>query len=347
MKKKTRHLDNLEKCNNSTKTEFFVENSRHQRLHFRIDTPESNSVALIVFLHGYGAHGNRSALKTFKNVFLKQSYAFLSLDFHGHGYSEGTRGLVGDYEDLIDDVASLLLALYGNFEKRKSFTPIKECKLPFYLVGHSMGGGATIMMSHALTDIDFAERICVQPDSITSYVAPFFKGSILFCPLVEVNVPPVANAVVDLLSFLFPLYSIPSWIFDENNYNHLIWSETAYIDYIKKDGYPNNRRGLSYGGNIRFKTLATLIHFSKEIQKILRDTTFDFVVFHDPDDVTCKFDGSLKLESISRSSCKELISCAGLKHDIIANDSNLSSEKSVDWLLSRRGEHLAVYQKKI
>ena len=44
--------------------------------------------------------------------FTDNGYGYICLDFHGHGYSEGTRALINDMGDLEDDCLCLLEVLF-------------------------------------------------------------------------------------------------------------------------------------------------------------------------------------------------------------------------------------------
>jgi len=94
------------------------------------DAPK-NPKAVIAIIHGFGEHGGRyehmaAALK-------KQNIATLSVDLHGHGKTEGKRGVCYSYHILMSDVDALL-------GKAKTLYP----DVPLFLFGHSMGGGLVL-----------------------------------------------------------------------------------------------------------------------------------------------------------------------------------------------------------
>lgn len=84
--------------------------------------------AVITLVHGMGEHIER--YEHVAEVLTNEGYAIVGYDHRGHGKSDGNRGHIPDYDQLMDDVT---LAL----NKTKELFP----KLPLFIYGHSMGGG--------------------------------------------------------------------------------------------------------------------------------------------------------------------------------------------------------------
>ena len=87
--------------------------------------------AVVFIIHGMGEHAKRYAhvSEYFKNI----NIAVVAIDLRGHGNSQGKRGHMPSYEDIMND---LLLA-------------VKEVSdfysdLPMIMYGHSMGGNLTL-----------------------------------------------------------------------------------------------------------------------------------------------------------------------------------------------------------
>jgi alpha-beta hydrolase superfamily lysophospholipase len=93
--------------------------------------PEGSPVGVINMVHGLGEHSGRYA--QWAASFVKEGYAFMSFDYRGHGRSQGKKGHVEKYEDLLSDIDVLLT------ESRKLFPGI-----PAVLYGHSLGGNMVI-----------------------------------------------------------------------------------------------------------------------------------------------------------------------------------------------------------
>lgn len=97
--------------------------------------PEGEARTAICFIHGLGDHcGRYSRLADHLN---RSGHAFLAIDLRGHGRSEGRRGLIPEYEYLMDDISLLLSEAQGRYPKR-----------PILLYGHSMGGN--LVINHAI-----------------------------------------------------------------------------------------------------------------------------------------------------------------------------------------------------
>ena len=107
----------------------FVDGTGGVRLFYQCWLPEGcKTRAAMVITHGGVEHSGR-----YQNVvdyFVPQGYAVWGLDNRGHGRSEGRRGHVDRYEQLVDD-----LALFCDFVRQR--TP-GEARL--FLLGHSIGG---------------------------------------------------------------------------------------------------------------------------------------------------------------------------------------------------------------
>lgn len=86
----------------------------------------------VYLVHGLGEYSGRYADVADK---LNQSgYHLLGFDLRGHGLSEGPRGHTPDYEDLLDDIQTLI-----EFSRERfSFN------LPEFLYGHSLGGNLVL-----------------------------------------------------------------------------------------------------------------------------------------------------------------------------------------------------------
>jgi len=91
--------------------------------------------AVVAFVHGYGDHSRRYD-EWFRKL-TKRNIAVLAIDYRGHGRSQGRRGVIRRFDDLLKDVTLL-------HEKAKLLFP----RIPVVLYGHSLG--ATIVLSYLL-----------------------------------------------------------------------------------------------------------------------------------------------------------------------------------------------------
>ena len=98
-------------------------------------SPVGKTEAVVAFVHGHGDHCRRydewfASMNT-RNI------SVVALDYRGHGQSEGKRGSIRKFDDLLMDITLLhqkALALYPG--------------IPVVLYGHSLGG--TIVLSYLL-----------------------------------------------------------------------------------------------------------------------------------------------------------------------------------------------------
>lgn len=333
---------------NLPRTDEFVMNTRQQKLHVRSVWPsESTSCkGVVLFLHGYAAHSNRPTLHYLSNCFSSNDFALISMDFHGHGYSEGERGLVSDPCHLIDDTLCVLLALYGlNDNDCESTSNIKQPinGLPLFIMGHSMGGGTAIAVSHLLSGADLSHPhiqttvFSIYQDVIRKEITHHYRGTLLLCPVITLSsLPSIAiRTMLYGLTRLPPTCCIPTWIFKESTLNYLCWPSPLYRKYVEQDGYPSNPNGLSYGGNIQLGTLNSIFKLAEYVQQIVPTTSFPFIVFHDPKDATLEITGSQMLARQSTSTDKTMVEVYDGFHDLLANNIVQVSEWCVHWIEKR------------
>lgn len=141
--------------------------------------PESTPKALILFVHGHGEHSKRYI--HWAERFVNKGYAFLTWDHIGHGLSDGQRGHIHHYEQL-------LLEIDLAITKGNEFYP----NIPVILYGHSMGGN--IVINHAI-------RRCCR-----------VNGMVVTSPWLKLAKPvsPFLDFVVSVLNYIAPFVPIKS-----------------------------------------------------------------------------------------------------------------------------------------
>ncbi|RKP58009.1 alpha/beta hydrolase [Cohnella endophytica] len=129
-------------------------------------SPEQDGTipAVIGFVHGMGEHMGRYAHVA--DMLVAEGYAVLGFDQRGHGRTEGKRGHVPAYEDLLEGV-DLLIG-----EARHRYP-----NAPFFLFGHSMGGNVTL--NHLLRrQPDIAGAIVTGPWLKLAFKPPSLQAAI-------------------------------------------------------------------------------------------------------------------------------------------------------------------------
>lgn len=129
--------------------------------------------AVVAFVHGHGDHCRR--YDEWFQLLTAQNISVLALDYRGHGRSQGRRGVIRRYDDLLQDVTLLL-------EKAKVLFP----GIPIVLYGHSLG--ATLVLSYILRSPSVPElAIATSPwlqlnKSPGKLVSSLIKAGNLFAP---------------------------------------------------------------------------------------------------------------------------------------------------------------------
>ena len=150
-----------------------------KNLYGHIWLPATEVKAVIILIHGFGEHCLRYT--SYINQFSDNGLAFISMDQLGHGQSEGKRGVIKSYQQLLDDIDQLI-------NKAEEYFP----QLPKFIYGHSMGGN--IVFNHLLQR-NFP-----------------FKGGIISSPWLKLvnDLNPLSKLLVCGLSCFIPNMTIKS-----------------------------------------------------------------------------------------------------------------------------------------
>lgn len=147
-------------------------------LFFRI-WPVDSPQGIICVVHGLGEHSGR--YQGLAHILNQEGFTVISFDHRGHGCSEGKRGVIPDYQTLLDDVSLLI--------KEGAKTDLKA---PLFLYGHSMGGN--LVINYALKE------------------QPTLKGVIATSPALRTPTPKTKRALSNILSVLWPTLTLPNGI---------------------------------------------------------------------------------------------------------------------------------------
>ncbi|MDD5502715.1 MAG: lysophospholipase [Candidatus Thermoplasmatota archaeon] len=94
-----------------------------------------NPVAVMFLVHGYGEHSGRYDYVA--RHFCAENISCYALDHRGHGRSTGLRCNVEDYNYWIEDLETFVKLVKG----------IEGPDKKYFMLGHSMGGGITVVYS--------------------------------------------------------------------------------------------------------------------------------------------------------------------------------------------------------
>ena len=104
-----------------------VRGSKNTVLHWRLWAP-ARPRAAVLLVHGLGEHSGRYDM--FAGSLSGRGYAVYAFDQRGHGRSEGPRGHIDQFEDLISDF---------QLAKSDMSDRLGHADLPMVAMGHSMG----------------------------------------------------------------------------------------------------------------------------------------------------------------------------------------------------------------
>jgi len=111
--------------------EFSWNSSDKFKIYSQVWEPEESPKAVITLIHGLGEHSGR--YNHWAKKFVENDFAVVTMDLRCHGKSQGSRGGVSVYNQLLNDIDQLIA------ETEKLY-PEK----PIFLYGHSLGGLLTI-----------------------------------------------------------------------------------------------------------------------------------------------------------------------------------------------------------
>lgn len=141
----------------------WVENSKGQLLFNQKWLPLDASIpvlSVIVLCHGFGDH-SAGFLSQLAVKFARLGYGVVSIDYIGHGRSDGLHALIYNVDDLAQDVADYL----DNVFIRKENLQNKNV----FLYGESLGGAV-------------AFKICTSPTA-----KKYIKGVVLMSPMIKIS----------------------------------------------------------------------------------------------------------------------------------------------------------------
>jgi len=172
---------------------WFESSYKHSRLHYQSWIPPGEVKGVVVFCHGVHSNCSKGAIingKKFSTSLQVDSFhrlgcAFYAFDYLGHGFSEGTRFLIPDWNVNKQDVIN-----FCNHAARKHANDI-----PFFLVGDSYGGCLAIHVARHFQD---------HPEDGPSN----FDSILLTAPAILVELPPFPKYQI-LRYGLAPLF--PKW----------------------------------------------------------------------------------------------------------------------------------------
>lgn len=350
------HIDDI----NLPKGDEYVYNSRQQKIHVQTMMPKSKKPKfLVVLLHGYSAHSNQPWVPLIGSEFVENDIAFVTFDFHGHGYSDGVRVDVEDYRHLIDDCLSVIFELYrskssptarsvaGASEAEtarmigtqgySSFLDNSEFTCPFVVSGMSLGGVTSLAVGLALQRLQQGQGVMnyshILPTQEMATVLSLFEGVIAMCPAIAVDLPhPMVQTIMEYLVVpCCPLTPVPSWLGQPDLDRRLVFHD-HFLGYAEKDSASNG--GMTHAPLIRFRTGHSVIMLTRHVQDSMREVQFPFLVFHDPEDQICRYAGTERLmrEASTLTDHKRCVRVQHGLHGLLPNKTHFIVTEMIAWI---------------
>lgn len=212
-------------CMNQTNLSWLSVNGK--KLFASLWQPENEPKAVICLVHGFGEHCMRYA--PYLAYFIDAGFAVLGYDQIGHGQSEGKRGVISSYNQLLDDVQLCVT-------KAEDLFPSK----PKFLYGHSMGGNISV-------------NYLMKRNSQLA-------GAILTSPWLALTNNPgfLAKAAVTFIKTFLPNLTMPSGL--ELKYISTIQDE---VEKYKEDELNHGRISLRLVNSIMVNGIWAIVHANK------------------------------------------------------------------------------------
>ncbi len=113
------------------KKEYKLKSVSDKSLFAQLWQSDNNTEAVIILIHGFGEHSSR--YNDYVSLFVNENISVFSFDLYGHGKSEGKKGCIQSYEQMLEDIEVAVL-------KADELFPYT----PKYIYGHSMGGNISL-----------------------------------------------------------------------------------------------------------------------------------------------------------------------------------------------------------
>eukprot|EP00930_Biecheleria_cincta_P024296 TRINITY_DN17397_c0_g2_i3.p1 TRINITY_DN17397_c0_g2~~TRINITY_DN17397_c0_g2_i3.p1 ORF type:complete len:358 (+),score=66.58 TRINITY_DN17397_c0_g2_i3:101-1174(+) len=298
---------------NLPQTDGFFEAPSGNRLHVRATLPVGQAArAVLLYCHGLNGHVNgRWYAGHFIPLIASKGFAVFAVDIMGHGYSEGERSFVEDWDAVFDDLSAFLEALFGvaepspdeeDFNAGVSAQVLGHIRsLPIFVTGQSMGG---MIGMYAGLRLQSNDKLQAR-----------FRGAVLGCPSLAVDLPaaPVRFLLRNIVVPLFKSHEMPPWV-SSSSKSMSSWSYDLANPTMRQQAEMDIRdcaarfpgQALGWQKGMRWGTAAAFSDVFARVEEDMEEIEYPFLLIHDPDDKVCFISGSEKLVERSPSNDKTL-----------------------------------------
>lgn len=180
--------------------------------------------------------------------------------------------------------------------------------LPIFIIGHSMGGAISILTA------------CERPDD--------FAGVVLIAPLVQMSpesATPIKVFMAKMLNTLMPSITLGS-------------INSRWISRDPKQVEAYDKDELNHHGGLRVSFGMQLLAATQQIEKVIPDIAWPFLLLHGDADKLCHIGGSQLMMEKSRSADKQLKVYEGAYHALhheIPEVADLVRQEVTSWITER------------
>jgi acylglycerol lipase len=274
-------------------------------------TPKQGGIkAVACFCHGYTDHCSFSKRMEYQRL-VEAGIAFVTIEYEGHGRSDGPLGLISDWDELVNDVTQFFQHVLTD---NKPFH-----NLPSFLIGESMGGAVSY--------------------SVYNRIPHVFRGVIFVCPMCKISddmLPP--GYVIDFLKRIIG----PTGTMSMLGYLPVAPSSNNLLDVTHR--MPKKAALIStcpteFVRNPRLATARELIDITQKISDSLADFDAPFLVLHGKADRVTDPELSQALYDKSKSMDKSIRLYDGMWHSLTTGESDenidLVFRDIIEWIMER------------
>jgi len=202
---------------------------------------------ILLFVHGLGTHmqyvyNSLDDIDNKNKYFAQFNYKVFGFEFHGHGKSHGSRSMVYNFDDLVEDLYNVVKLIETNYPNKS-----------IILIGDSMGGGVII------------KYIADKLHNIS--------GIILLSPLCGIDDKLKPS------NFMINLLQMTSWVIPWMPYKMTTTlSDMSIENHEFKIQYSNSK--YTYNGNYPLCTLREIYNASITIPLLASKIDIPTLIFH-------------------------------------------------------------------
>jgi acylglycerol lipase len=251
--------------------EFFLL-SNHKKINIIEDDKINNFNSILINIHGLGSHFQPiyncdNELSNRINMFKLANIKTFAIELSGHGKSDGIKGLINNYDDLLLDLKNLV-----------QFINYKYPNKHIFLLGESLGGALSIKFSILYKDL--------------------IKGIVLLAPLCDIpdKLKPsnLTKSILKKISYIFPTYKM----LGKKKMNGCLLPD--FNDNRSKNTF-------SYNDKLMLSTGRECLFFTEWIKKNSSDLDIPILIFHAKNDNITDFNASEKIFNDIKSKDKEFV----------------------------------------